>query len=154
MLYELTNDDIDTYLTTHTFGNLGCCLRGKPYVFPTAYVFHDDVLYGQTTIGKKVEAARESRTVCFSSSEMSDAGWQSVMCWGKFEELEFGDLEPGMSSTVVRLLTERIGSIQHRLGIDIPFEFEGGVKPGTIDGKQATLFRITVNEKSGRKWVP
>lgn len=152
MLTDLTNAEIDAYLNTHTFGNLGCSLRGKPYVFPTAYVFHDNILYGQTTTGRKVEAARESRIICFSSSEISDDGWQSVMCWGKFEELEFTNLEPGTASTVVKLLTDKLGSIQHRLGIHIPFDYDGTIKPGTVNGKQSTIFRITLNEKTGRQW--
>ena len=58
MLSTLTDKEIDEFLMAHKIGNIGCCLNEKPYVFPMAYVYHEDVIYGQTTIGKKIEAAR------------------------------------------------------------------------------------------------
>ncbi len=152
MITKLTNAEIDAFLEKHNIGNLGCCLEGKPYVFPMAYVFHEDVIYGQTTIGKKIEAARQTSSVCFNVYETNEAGWQSVMCWGKFEELNFGALEPGTETTVAKLLTEKIGSIQQNLGVEIPYRNNGFIAPGTVDEKEATLFHIVLEEKTGRQW--
>ena len=127
-------------------------MQGKPYVFPLAYAYQNGVLYGQTTAGRKIEAARETPLVCLEASDVTGGGWERVMCWGRFEELDFEKLEPGAATTVIKLLTERIGSVQLKLGIEVPFLRGDSIEPGTIDGKKATLFRIVVTEKSGRRW--
>ncbi len=149
----LTNAEMDELLTTEIFGHLGCSDHGKPYIVPMAYVYRDNALYGQTTEGRKVEMLRGNPLVCFQVEQLKEQQWRSVICWGKFEELAFEELEKPEAIEVVKLLTERIGSIQENVGIAVPFSFSGGASPLTVNEKKSTLFRIPITEKTGRFFV-
>jgi hypothetical protein len=146
----LSETEINTLLSSEVFGHLGCTDGLKPYVVPMAYVYRDNVLYGQTTEGKKVEMLRKNPLVCFQVERLKDRQWRSVMCWGTLEELAFEELQQPEAVEVVHLLTERIGGIQENVGIAVPFSFAKGAVPLTVNEKKSTLFRILVTEKSGR----
>ncbi len=112
MVRDLSGGEIDTLLSREVFGHLGCVDGKRPYVVPMAFVFHDNVIYGQTSEGKKVEMLRRNPLVCFQVEKKGTYGWESAMCFGTFEELDFGELEKPESVEIVRLLTKRIGGIQ------------------------------------------
>ena len=152
MLTELDNDEIDLFLAMHSLGQLGCSLEGKPFIFPMAYVYNDDTLYGQTTTGSKVEIVRHNPVVCFQVHEVTEQGWTSVMCWGRFEELDFHALEEQSAEVLTSLLSRKIGTIQNTIGVEVPFRHNHTIVPGKVDNKVSTVFRIVVNEKSGRRW--
>lgn len=149
---QLPSDDINALLEKQTFGHLGCCLNDKPYVFPMAYAYRDNVIYGQTTTGRKVEIMRQNPNVCFQVGLVHPHGWESVMCWGSFQELAFKDLKDGASMKAVKLLTKHIGSIQNQIGLSVPFSFENGAEPVKVNDKESTLFRIVINEKTGKRY--
>lgn len=149
MMGTLTEPEIDALLAQQQFGHLGCCSDGKPYVFPMAYAFHHDVLYGQTTEGSKVEILRRNPHVCFQVQDVQEDGWRSVQCWGTFEELDFESLEHGEASRIVRMLSEHLGSMQSQVGVHISFGEGNKPSPMDVNGKLSTLFRIIVREKSG-----
>lgn len=147
---QLSDTDIDSLLATEVFGHLGCTDGHKPYVVPMAYVYRDNVLYGQTAEGKKIDMLRANPLVCFQVENHREREWKSAICWGSFEELEFDKLHTPDMVAVATLLTERIGGIQDNVGISIPFSFEKGASAVTVNGKKSTLFRIVVKEKTGR----
>lgn len=149
----LSEKEMNALLKTETFGHLACSDEGKPYIVPMAYVFHDDVLYGQTTEGKKVDALRKNPSVCFQVQQQKGKEWRSVMCHGEFEELDFSGLQTPEMIAIVKKLTERIAGIQGTVGVSVPYSFEGNPAPLSINGKASTLFRIVVKEKSGRLFV-
>jgi nitroimidazol reductase NimA-like FMN-containing flavoprotein (pyridoxamine 5'-phosphate oxidase superfamily) len=148
----LSDAKIDDVLTTEIFGHLGCIDNGKPYVVPMAFVFQENVLYGQTTEGKKIEMLRKNPKVCFQVERHKDGKWQSVMCHGTFEELDFKDITRSDQLVAIELLTKRIASIQKNVGVQVPYSYEKGTTPLTLNGKQSTLFRILIEEKSGRAY--
>lgn len=149
MMGLLSEQEINELLSSQTFGHLGCCENGKPYVFPMAYAYHANILYGQTTAGKKVEILRRNPSVCFQVQDVTETHWRSVQCWGTFEELAFEKLDGTEAARIVRLLSEHLGSIQHQVGINVEFSGGGSPKPVLVNGKLTTLFRIVLDEKSG-----
>jgi nitroimidazol reductase NimA-like FMN-containing flavoprotein (pyridoxamine 5'-phosphate oxidase superfamily) len=146
----LSDVEMNELLSSEIFGHLGCTDEMKPYVVPMAYVFHDNVFYGQTTEGKKIEMLRKNPLVCFQVESLKDGQWKSVVCWGKFEEMDFEELQKPEAITIVQLLTKRIGGIQDTVGIAVPFTFADGAAPLTVNEKKSSLFRILVSEKTGR----
>lgn len=149
----LSETEMQALLSSQVFGHLGCTDGCKPYVVPMAYVYHKDVIYGQTIEGKKVEMLRNNPLVCFQVEHMEDRTWRSVICWGTFQEMDFRELHNPESVAVVELLTKRIGNIQENIGIAVPFSFAAGSAPGKANEKLSTLFRIVVTEKTGRFFV-
>ena len=147
---SLSNTEMDELLSSEVFGHLGCTDGAKPYIVPMAYVFHENALYGQTTEGKKVEMLRKNPLVCFQVEKLKDTQWRSVICWGKFEELDFEELKKPEAMEIVKLLTQRIGAIQENVGIVVPFSFSDQAGPMNINEKKTTLFRILITEKTGR----
>lgn len=152
MSRELSDQEMDAVFSSETIGHLGCSDGLKPYVVPMAYVFYENVLYGQTTEGKKVQMLRTNPTVCFQVESHHTGEWSSVMCWGRFEELDFNDLHDPDAMHAVQMLTQRIGRIQGHIGINVPFSFSGKAMPLSFDEKTSTLFRIVILEKTGRAY--
>lgn len=146
----LSESEMNALLSSEVFGHLGCCDNTKPYIVPMAYVYHNNVLYGQTTEGRKVELLRRNPIVCFQVEQLKDKQWKSVICHGTFEEMDFEELKKPEAIELVKLLTERIGGIQENVGITVPFSFSKSAKPLTANEKKSTLFRILVTEKTGR----
>ncbi len=146
----LSTGETDALLQSEVFGSLGCADGSRPYVLPLAYVYHENVIYGQTTEGKKTDILRRNPSVCFQVQRQGEGEWRSAMCWGTFEELDFEKLEKGEAAQIVALLTKRLSGIQKNVGIVIPFSFADGAAPLTLNSKKSTLFRILVTEKTGR----
>jgi nitroimidazol reductase NimA-like FMN-containing flavoprotein (pyridoxamine 5'-phosphate oxidase superfamily) len=149
---DLSVTDIDSLLESEVFGHLACADGEKPYIVPLAFVFYGNAIYGQTTEGKKIDILRRNPQVCFQVQKQTDR-WQSVMCFGMFEELDFATLDETEASMIVELLTMRLGSIQGDVGVTVPFSFNGKPQTLTTDQKKSTLFRILITEKTGREFV-
>ncbi len=147
---EMTYNEIDALLEQSILGHMGCTDGGKPYVFPMACVYHNNTLYGQTTTGQKLEILRSNPSVCFQVQDSRNGWWQSVLCWGQFNELDFDALQQPEGIAIVKLLTERIGNIQNDVGVSVPFSFAEGAAALTVNNRQSTLYRIVITEKSGR----
>lgn len=89
MLGELNRSQIDEILGSQAVGRIGCHLAGKTYVVPITYVY-DGVsrVYFHSTEGLKIHMMRANPSVCFEVDVVFDlANWQSVIAWGRFEEL-------------------------------------------------------------------
>ena len=66
------------------------CTDGKqPYIVPVTYTYDGKYIYGQTNEGTKLKMLRKNPNVCFEVDMMTDMrNWQSVIVYGKFEELK------------------------------------------------------------------
>jgi hypothetical protein len=151
---SLTDAEIDALLDAEVFGHLACSDNGKPYIVPLAYVHYDNVLYGQTTEGKKIDILRKNPLVCFQVQRLKEHEWKSAMCWGHFEEFAFEKLDDVEAAMIIEILTRRLGKIQQDVGIVLP-EFTFGQKNATplvINGKTSTLFRVVVKQKTGKMY--
>lgn len=88
MRIDLTKDQCGELLLAGHYGHLGCWDGHEPYVLPITYVFADGFIYGYTREGRKIHAMREHTRVCVQVENVQSAhDWQSVICWGMFEEI-------------------------------------------------------------------
>lgn len=153
MEHPLSDREMNALLASEIFGHLACCENGRPYIVPLAYVFHENVIYGQTVEGKKTEILRTNPLVCFQVQKQINEEWKSVMCWGSFEEMDFQKLKTDEAISIVELLTKRLGSIQENVGIAIPrYSFTDKAVPLMTNNRKSTLFRIIVTKKTGRSY--
>lgn len=137
-------------LATQVLGQLACCNDDMPYIVPMAFAYKAGILYGQTVEGLKTEILRQNPNCCFHIGDSKGSAWRSVICQGRFEELDFGSLQDKESIEAVQYLSDRLATIQDVIGVDVPIKLDGAPEPLEIDGKKATLFRIVITHMSGR----
>jgi uncharacterized protein len=89
MLGTLNRSQIDEILGSQAVGRIGCHANGRTYVVPINYVYDGaSSLYFHSTEGLKIQMMRANPSVCFEVDVVFDmANWQSVIAWGRFEEL-------------------------------------------------------------------
>lgn len=105
---------------------------------PITYVYDGKAVYAHTQEGMKLHMMRENPHVCFEVDHMDDlANWRSVIAWGTFEELR-GDRARDAMTLLVHTLEPQL---------DGPPGASAHPRQGTIP---ATLYRITIEEKTGR----
>ena len=148
MLGELSASEIEDLLHKQIVGRIGCHDKDVVYVVPISYAYDDNCIYCHAYEGKKIDIMRMNPKVCFQVDEMRDmANWQSVMAWGKFEELS-GDEEK--AKALLFLLHRRLpspSSITTHLGKSWPFTPPNRDDLVNIPG---VTFRISLTEKTGR----
>ena len=145
MTGALTKDQIENILQSQTICRIGCIAFSKPYVVPITYVYDGEFVYGQTTEGKKLRACRKNPDVCLQMDIINSAThWQSVLVYGRFEELSKEKAIEKREELFSRVLTLMTGGSQHTFG-DAP------AKTIESDGRyKAVMFRIRILEKTGR----
>lgn len=147
---NLSIEDIKEVLATQVLGHLGCCENNTPYIVPMAYAYKGNVLYGQTTEGKKTEMLRANPNCCFQVGDTKGHHWRSVLCEGVFEELDFESITDPEAIEAITQLSARLKAVQDVVGVSVPMNTDDGIKPLTIDGKQSTLFRIVIDNMTGK----
>ena len=146
MLGELSTSEIESVLTNNVVGRLGIQAADKVYFIPVTYVYEQGTVYGHTTEGLKIELLRKNAHCCFEVDEIKTiANWQSVIGWGRFEEL---------SGTEAAKVLEKIAA---RLLPMMPSETSFSQRMGpTASGRTSTqlgnsiVYRIVLTEKTGR----
>ena len=89
MLGQLNDTQIQNILSSQAVGRLACTDGKKPYIVPVTYTYDGKYIYGQTNEGTKLKMLRKNPNVCFEVDMMMDMrNWQSVIVYGKFEELK------------------------------------------------------------------
>ena len=89
MLGHLNDTQINNILSSQAVGRLACTDGKKPYIVPVTYTYNGKYIYGQTNEGTKLKMLRKNPNVCFEVDMMMDMrNWQSVIVYGKFEELK------------------------------------------------------------------
>lgn len=88
MLGTLNETQIENLLTRQITGRLGCCAEGSMYIVPVNYFYKNSVIYAHSGEGKKTAMMRKNPDVCFQVDDIKGLfQWQSVIAWGKFEEI-------------------------------------------------------------------
>ena len=89
MLGQLNDTQIQNILSSQAVGRLACTDGKQPYIVPVTYTYDGKYIYGQTNEGTKLKMLRKNPNVCFEVDMMMDMrNWQSVIVYGKFEELK------------------------------------------------------------------
>jgi uncharacterized protein len=141
MLGELSPGQIEDLLRAEVLGHLGCHAEGRTYVVPIIYAYERGDLICQSAEGMKLRLMRQNPLVCIEVERVETlAKWQSVIAWGRFEELIGSAADAAMS-----LLRERLSP----LIVSSTSQPVGGQIQGHGNG-HAALFRIRLYEKTGR----
>lgn len=145
---DLNPKQCATLLTTEHYGHLGCVSDDDVYVLPATYAFKANAIYSYTHEGKKVQAMRENPRVCFQVERVDmPKGWESVVCWGTYEELTDNDDR----REAQLLLAEKFAEIWKK------HEKIMIVSPLITDlneicaGKPGVLYRINIDRMTGKR---
>lgn len=142
MLGELTDAEMESLLNTQYTARLGCCAEGQIYVVPISYAYDGTSLISHTGKGLKLHMMRLHPEVCVEIDTVKNlANWQSVIAWGRFQELQGSD-----ATAAAQALLDRFG----------PFMTSKTGHPWRempdrgIDHTNIVLFRIILHRKTGR----
>lgn len=137
MLGMLDRDQIDRVLHAEVVGRIGVHADGRTYVVPVTYVYDGTAVYVHSKDGLKIRMLRAAQQVCFEVDAMKDLGnWQSVIAWGRYEELA-GDL----ATAAMNLLASRLAPLTAS---------ETAGPSGPSDAGASVAFRIRLEERTGR----
>jgi len=145
MFGKLDNTQIEQLLYSQLVGRIGCHANDMTYVLPVSYAYDGISVYVHTYEGMKMDMMRKNPTVCFQADKIEDyANWQSVVCWGTFEEL-VSETDRMKACEILngRKLPVLTSDTMH-LTTMWPFSAEKEEKPDGV------FFRISLNKKTGR----
>ena len=146
MLRDLNNTRIEALLKDQLIGRIGCHSAGVTYIVPVNYVYDGLNIYCHSAKGMKIDMMRENPEVCFEVDNIKNiTNWQSVIAWGKFEEIT----EMDEKLTVLQKLTDRVTPYI----IDDPVTREHGFvdeesEVGTT--VELIMYKIIIHKKTGR----
>ena len=145
MLGELNEMQINNLLVSQSVGRIGCINGKQPYIIPVIYIYDGKDIYGQSHPGMKIEIMRKNPNVCFQVDLILSLGhWQSVLGFGKFEELdgkEAINARDYLHKSVMPLMSSHvIHSHQHQV-TDVMDE---------SNNNKPVMYRINITERTGR----
>ncbi len=147
MLGKLKPREIEKLLHEEVIGRIGCHAEGRTYVVPVTYAYDGTAIYSHSADGMKLRMMRENPIVCFEVDKVTDmTNWKSVICWGRFEELEGDEARRSMAMLVSRVLpmiASETAGLHESLGVDEQHLME-------VQGRRAVAFRIALTERTGR----
>ena len=146
MLRELNDNQIETLLKDQLIGRIGCHSGDVIYFVPVNYLYDGVSIYCHSAKGMKIDMMRENPSVCFEVDNIKDiTNWQSVIAWGKFEEIT----EMTEKQQVLQKLTDRI----------TPYIMDDSVtrEHGFVDEEsdigttvELIMYKIIITKKTGR----
>lgn len=146
MLGALNALQINNVLSSQAVGRLACTDGKKPYIVPVTYCYDGKSIYGQTNKGTKLSLLRKNPNICFEVDLMTDMrNWQSVIVYGKFEELSGKDAEKARELFNDRLFPLTTSSTVHTYGHE-------AVPAGKEESNRVKLimYRIRIVSVTGR----
>jgi uncharacterized protein len=145
MLGQLNDDQIENVLSSLVVGRIACTDGKQPYIVPVTYTYDGEYIYGQTNEGMKLNILRKNKNVCFEVDMMSDMrNWQSVIVYGKFEELKDKEAEKARSILFGKVFTLMTSSTVHA------HEHEVGSKVDDSTRVKHVMYRIKIKKVTGR----
>jgi len=146
MLRELNDTQIEALLKDQVIGRIGCHSAETMYVVPVNYVYDGTNIYCHSAQGMKIDMMRKNPQVCFEVDKIKDVtNWESVIAWGKFEEITDMDEK----QKVVQKLVDRV----------TPYIMDDSVtrEHGFVDEEsdvgttvELIIYKIIVTKKTGR----
>ena len=145
MLGELSNEKCEKILSSQVLGRLGCTDGTEPYIIPVTYTYDGKYIYGQTNEGKKLTILRKNPNVCFEVDRMTDMrNWESVIVYGKFEELSGENAANAREILFGRVFTLMTSSTVH------PHEHKTTAQLDDTARVKYVMYRIKIKEVTGR----
>ena len=145
MFGDLSEERIEHVLKYQLLGHIGCHENDKTYIVPICYAYDENCIYARTYEGVKITMMRNNPRVCFQVEHLESMGnWQSVICWGQFEELT----DANKRNKGIAVLQKRVSAIVDdknlRASHHWPFSLEDS------DGIEGIIFCIHISEKTGK----
>jgi nitroimidazol reductase NimA-like FMN-containing flavoprotein (pyridoxamine 5'-phosphate oxidase superfamily) len=145
MFGKLNTPEIDQLISQQLVGRIGCHADGITYIVPISYVYDGTYIYAHSFNGMKMDMLRKNPKVCFQVDNTKNlANWQSVVCWGEFEEIH----NEQQKADALQKLSDRtlpiLSSETMHITPEWPFPAS---KDEMIKG---IFFRIQLTEKTGR----
>lgn len=145
MLGQLNDSQIRNILSSQVVGRLACTDGKQPYIVPVTYTYDGEYIYGQTNEGTKLKILRKNPNVCFEVDMMTDmANWQSVIVFGKFEELKEGEAGKARNILFGRVFSLMTSSTIHT------HEHEVMEKLDDSNRIKYVMYRIKIIKVTGR----
>jgi uncharacterized protein len=145
MIGQLDDAQINNILSSQVLGRLACTDGMQPYIVPVTYAYDGKYIYGQTNEGMKLKMLRKNPNICFEVDIMMNmANWQSVIVFGKFEELKTEDSIKARDLLFSRVFPLMTSSTVHT------HEHE---ETGKIDDSTRVkyfMYRIKIEKMTGR----
>ena len=137
--------EIEDVLNQQLIGRLGCYADGKIYVVPVSYAYDGEFIYAIGRDGMKMRMMRKNPEVCLQVDTLGNtASWESVILWGRFEELKDGkERNEALHKLMNRIVPAYSSELMH-ISPHWPFPSD---QPEEIKG---IVYRIRISEKSGR----
>jgi nitroimidazol reductase NimA-like FMN-containing flavoprotein (pyridoxamine 5'-phosphate oxidase superfamily) len=145
MLGQLNDTQIRNLLSSQVVGRLACTTGDQPYIVPVTYAYDGKYIYGQTNEGMKLKILRKNPNICFETDIMTDMrNWQSVVVFGKFEELT--DKQAAIARDILfgRVFTLMTSSSVHA------HEHTVSAKIDDQNRMKYVLYRIKIKKLTGR----
>lgn len=146
MLGKLNKKQIDQLLQNHHIGRIACCNNNKPYLVPVNYVYESGTVYCHSTEGMKINLMRNNPNICFQVDTIQDIlNWQSVIAWGKFEEITgMQEKEEALQKLVDGIAPYLKGSDSH------PSHGFANSDSDIGNGVELVLYKLILSEMTGR----
>ena len=145
MLGELNKQEIQNILLSQVLGRLACVDGKQPYIVPVTYTYDGKYIYGQTNAGTKLNILRKNPNVCFEVDVLTDMmNWQSVIVFGKFEELQGDEAKEARDILFNRVFTLMTSRTLHK------HEHEITAEPEEDTRERYIMYRILISEITGR----
>ncbi|QEH42672.1 pyridoxamine 5'-phosphate oxidase family protein [Chitinophaga sp. XS-30] len=148
MLGVLSEENIDQLLESGSTGRIGCYDGEKVYIVPVSYAYNGTYLVAHSAEGMKIKMMRKNPEICFQVDHIeSGRNWQSVVLWGKYEEVT----DPKERYYAMKFLVGRLMHIQASETAGVqgmsrelanPDEQPHELKP--------VVYRIRIKERTGR----
>ena len=145
MIGTLNNKEIEEVLLDQIIGRIGCHGNNRTYVVPVSYAYDGKYVYVLSRNGMKMDIMRQNPEICFEVEIFQDMGnWRTGVAWGVFKELvSEEDRKQALHALIHRRLPV-VTSETVQLTSSWPFV------PADINSIEGIVFRIALNEKSGR----
>lgn len=145
MLGELNTTEINNVLSSQVVGRLACTDGKQPYIVPVTFTYDGEYIYGQTNEGTKLEMARKNPNICFEVDRMTDMrNWQSVIVYGKIEELKSGDAEKAKDIFFGRVYPLMTSSTIHNYGHEVTSKVDDSTRIKNV------IYKIKIEKVTGR----
>jgi len=146
ILGELNEKQVDDLLKQQVTGRIACTDGEVPYIVPVNYVYNGKNILSHSTAGKKIDMMRKNPRVCFQVDEIKNIfNWQSVIAWGRFEEItDMDEKEQAMMALTHRLMPFAEKPANHPSHALAENEDDIGTKLNLI------IYKIVLIGKTGR----
>jgi nitroimidazol reductase NimA-like FMN-containing flavoprotein (pyridoxamine 5'-phosphate oxidase superfamily) len=130
-------------LGRHDVGRLAYAFHDRVDIQPVHYVLSAGYLYGRTSVGSKLETIAHNRWVAFEVDEVRGPfDWASTVVHGAFYRLDLAAATPADRAVAERAAALLDGVVPNTLALGDPVPF------------RTVLFRVSIDEVSGRRAVP